>query len=448
MIPRQPLPPPVPGTVLRVLATTDLGTAVVPMRASYGETGTVAGLAALLEREQPAIWLDAGDLTVGPAMVLLDERPWAEMAGLPIAATAAGNHDFDDGLDALAAGARTLGYPMLCANVDVGLPPAALLETPAGPLGAIGLAHPQGHRFTPAPPPLDDWPERVAPLARELRAAGARWVVALLHDGVAWWPERDAIASRPDRLDALVAPWADAVDLIVAGHNFGGWAGALAGTPAGEAHVFAASVLVVDLPAPPGRPVVRGVFPVPPVRPERVTPAVAAFDAAASRVVGESPETWISRTGAPRYLPDLLARVLRESTGADAAFVPPDHHGAQAPLDGVMALLASGPVTELDVIRLFPEDDYGPVVVELRPGELRELAEWHAGVTDPRNRGADEPWWNWCRMPAAVSTTVRDPVTVAMVPGMVQQIEDHLGRELTAERAGVPARDALLRTLG
>src|SRR4051794_31009291 len=140
-------------TDLRILATTDLATAVVPMRATYGQTGTVTGIAQMLERErerQPTIWLDVGDLTVGPAMVLMDERPWDEMADLPIACTAAGNHDFDDGLAELQAGAKRLSYPMLCANVDAGLPATALLDTPAGPVGAIGLAHPDGHEFTPA----------------------------------------------------------------------------------------------------------------------------------------------------------------------------------------------------------------------------------------------------------------------------------------------------------
>ena len=193
---------------MRILATTDLGAALVPMRASYGETGTVAGIAALLEREQarqPTLWLDVGDLTVGPAMALLDSRPWSELADAPIAATAAGNHDFDDGVEALLDGARSLPYPMLCANVDVGLPPTALLDTPAGPVGAIGLAHPDGHRFTPAPPVADDWPERVVALAAELRRQGARWVVALLHDGVTWWPDGDAHrdAARPPRRAGL-----------------------------------------------------------------------------------------------------------------------------------------------------------------------------------------------------------------------------------------------------
>jgi 2',3'-cyclic-nucleotide 2'-phosphodiesterase (5'-nucleotidase family) len=98
--------------------------ATVPLRASYGESGTCAGVVELLERERegrPAIWLDVGDLVVGsPAYALLGERPWADVAGLPISA---GNHEFDDGVDALLEAARALSFPMLCANVDVGLPP-------------------------------------------------------------------------------------------------------------------------------------------------------------------------------------------------------------------------------------------------------------------------------------------------------------------------------------
>ena len=98
------LPDAVPGTTLRIVATTDLGASTVPLRASYGETGTCEGIMQLLEREnarQETIWFDVGDLVVGnPAYPLLGERPWADVAGLPIAVTATGNHEFDDGLDA------------------------------------------------------------------------------------------------------------------------------------------------------------------------------------------------------------------------------------------------------------------------------------------------------------------------------------------------------------
>jgi 2',3'-cyclic-nucleotide 2'-phosphodiesterase (5'-nucleotidase family) len=99
------LAPALPGTRLRILATSDLGAATVPLPTSYGMSGTLGGIVELLERErerQPTIWLDVGDLVVGnPAHALLGERPWPDVAALPIAAAAAGNHEFDDGVEAL-----------------------------------------------------------------------------------------------------------------------------------------------------------------------------------------------------------------------------------------------------------------------------------------------------------------------------------------------------------
>jgi 2',3'-cyclic-nucleotide 2'-phosphodiesterase (5'-nucleotidase family) len=218
------LPAARPGTRLRVLATTDLGASLVPIRTSYGLGGTCAGVVELLERErerQPTVWLDAGDLVVGPTGMLLGERAWADIARLPVDAAAAGNHEFDDGVPALLEAAAGLGFPLLCANLDLGLPGSALLDTPVGGLGVIGLTHPHADRLSRAPRPAAGWRERVAPLAAELRGRGAAWVVAVLHDGVDWWPSGDPagpVAARPDRLAREVAPWADAVDLIVGGH--------------------------------------------------------------------------------------------------------------------------------------------------------------------------------------------------------------------------------------
>ena len=140
------LPPTEPGTVLRILATSDLGATFVPMPTSFGESGTCAGIVELLEREierQPTIWLDARDLVVGsPMHPLHGIRPWEEVAGLPIAVAAAGNHEFDDGLPALQEALGLLGFPVLCANADVGLPASAMVDSAAGPLGVIGLTFP------------------------------------------------------------------------------------------------------------------------------------------------------------------------------------------------------------------------------------------------------------------------------------------------------------------
>jgi len=449
------LPPALAGTALRILATTDLAAELVPRRVSWGEGGTCAGVVELLERErarQPTVWLDAGDLTVGPAAPLLGERPWADMAALPIDAAAAGNHEFDDGVPALLEAARELPFPLLCANVDAGLPGSATVETAAGALGVIGLTHPHVHRLSKAPAPLDDWPGRVAPLARELRGQGARWVVAVLHDGVDWLPNLEPggppTRARAERLADVARPWAGAVDLIVGGHVPDGWAGELAGTPAGHAHVFADSVLVIDLPGQDGeRAVVRGWFPVPAVRPRRATPATDALDAAAANVLGTSRHTWVSRTGAERYLPDLIAVALRAAGGTDAGMVLAAQHLTQGSLDGATAVLGAGPVTELDLMWLFGVVDDRPAVVELRPGELAATVARHDAIADPGARDADRVWWNWSRMPAGVSVGDGEPGTVAVMPWVVPRLAELLDRELATEQAGGGARAALLQVL-
>jgi 2',3'-cyclic-nucleotide 2'-phosphodiesterase (5'-nucleotidase family) len=449
------LPAARPGTALRILATTDLAGTLVPMPTSYGVGGTCAGVVELLEAErerQPAVWLDAGDFTVGPTYPLLGRRAWAELGELPIDAAAAGNHEFDDGVPALLEATRALPYPLLCANLDVDLPGSATIETAAGPLGVIGLTHPHVHRLSEAPAPADGWGDRVGFLARELRDQGARWVVAILHDGVDWWPDLDPggppTRARAERLAATTRPWAGEVDLVIGGHVPDGWVGELAGTPAGHAHVFAASVLIVDLPGQgASRPVVRGWFPVPATRPRRATPATEALDAAAANVVGESRHTWLSLTGADRYLPDLIAGALREATGTDAGMVLAAQHLTQGSLDGVTAALRAGPVTELDLMWLFAVADDRPAIVELRPGELSTMVARHDAITDPDARDADRVWWNWSRMPAGVSVGAGEPGSVAVMPWVVPRLAELLDRDLDSELATTGAREALVRTL-
>jgi hypothetical protein len=60
---------------------------------------------------------------------------------------------------------------------------------------------------------------------------------------------------------------------------------------------------------------------------------------------------------------------------------------------------------------------HGLVIAELRPGELRAAADAHWTMADPANRDADRLWWNWCRMPAAISVNGREPESVAAIPG-------------------------------
>lgn len=94
------------------------------------------------------------------------------------------------------------------------------------------------------------------------------------------------------------------------------------------------------------------------------------MEAAAARPVGSLPDQWLARTGAQHYLPHLLADVLRAATGADAGLAVPNFHGIQAPVDGAIAALGRGPVSELDVLRLVAAPDFDLHVVELEGGEL------------------------------------------------------------------------------
>jgi hypothetical protein len=76
-----PLPAALPGTAVRVLATTDLAGVLVPFQDQLRGGGSCAGAVELLEAErerQPTVWMDAGDLTVGPTYPLLGRRAWAE----------------------------------------------------------------------------------------------------------------------------------------------------------------------------------------------------------------------------------------------------------------------------------------------------------------------------------------------------------------------------------
>jgi 2',3'-cyclic-nucleotide 2'-phosphodiesterase (5'-nucleotidase family) len=437
---------------LRLLATNDLLGCVVPLPASWGEGGSAHGVAHRLEREQaagPALWLDSGDLSAGGPDALFGVRTLDDIAALPLAAAAAGNHEFDDGPDAARALAARLPFPLLCADRDVGLPATTLLDTPAGPLGVVGVTHPDAHLLARAPAPAPDRAERIVAAARALRAAGARWVIVLLHDGVTWWavPDRAApLATSTGRLAAATRAWAASVDAILGGHTFGAWRGALHGVPAGHAHPYAATVLVVDLPAPPAPAEIHPPVRVPPSRPPTPSPASTAIEAAGQRVVGHLREPWTSVPGVGRYLPEWVASAMRLATGADAAFVPASQLFTQAPLDGAAAALRAGTVTELDLERLFPYTPDELTILELGDGELARLRAAHDLVSDPAN-AADRHWWNWARAPAGVSSGVADPRTVVVRPFFAPLVAALLGRDLVTRSAGVGGRQALREAL-
>lgn len=437
------------GVAVRIVATSDLLGALVRARTSYGCGGTVGDVAALVARERaagPTVWLDTGDVAGGPAVSLTGAAPWREVAGLPIDAAAAGNHEFDGGLDALATAARTLRFPLLCADRPVGLPGAMAVETPAGTLGVVGISHPSTELLAPAAPGRRaDTDETVTGLADRLRENGARWVVALLHDGVTWWPATGGgTATRTLALQRATAPWARRFDAVLCGHTLGGWVGLLHGVPAGQALPLAAGVVVVDLPDHPdgaARVTAARVVPVDAGGP--TGPVVARMRAAGRRIVGVAARPSSTLPDEVEGLARLVARATLAAGAADAAVVPASQLFTQAPIDGAVAGVASGPVSELDIHRLFPFPDDEPSVVSLRSGELDRLVRTHDALTDPANADADGEWWNWARGPAGVAVRDERARTVLVMPFFVPLVQAWLGRPVRAEPSGVSLRTAL-----
>lgn len=444
------LPAPAPDALVRVLATNSLLGTVTPMPATYGQGGSIAGVIALFQRQSealPTVWVDSGDLTMGGPHGAFGLPALLELGPLPLSVAAAGNHELEGGIKALHKFATQVSFPIVCADRDVGLPATAMIDTPGGAIGVVGLTHPFAHEFYPVAQPDTD-AAVIAEHARQLRRDGARWVLALLHDGATWWasPDTDLVMTRDGWLNESTAAWAASFDAILGGHTLVAWVGELHGTPAGQAHAYAASVLPVDLCASP--PCVRIHRPtrVPAVTPQAGTPTSEALHAADATAIGELTIGWESRAGTKRYLPNLIAAALRTATGADAAFVPAGQLLTQAPIDGVVAALRGGTVTELDILRLHPFDERVEVV-DLKPGEFRTLLARHDRAADPDNVSGDGIFWNWARAPAGAASISVNPMTVAVRQDHSALPQILLDRALTTHRTSVTCRQATRRLI-
>jgi hypothetical protein len=124
---------------------------------------------------------------------------------------------------------------------------------------------------------------------------------------------------------------------------------------------------------------------------------------------------------------------LRQQTGAYAAAV--DMLASQPPVDGVLSYLPSGPVSEADVLRLYPWPD-ATVAGEMEAEELRKVA--HA------------PWpWLWSVWGFdAPDPLGRGTATLAVLEGdAVAHVERALGRRVEWRRTGVGLREAVGRAL-
>jgi 2',3'-cyclic-nucleotide 2'-phosphodiesterase (5'-nucleotidase family) len=432
-------------TRVRIVCTNDFLSSLAPHPTSYG---TLPGGHALqravarLRQGQPTIWADAGDFSQGGPLSTTTGgvTNFAAAGELGIDVATIGNHELDWGAEHLAAQRAKLPFPLICANVDIGLPPTVLLGTPAGPIGFVGLTHPQVAAFTPFAPAARTDLERIVPAhAEALRAQGAMAVVVLIHFGVDWSVGPDG-AHRPDPAPVLelCRPFAAAVDAVVLGHTLGRWAGVIDGVPYAQPWAFGAEVGVIDLDLAGGEHAVELVAV--DAEPERWSGAGSAeIDAACATVVGEIDRDLTIDFGNDISLAHFAAEALRLAAGASGAVVPVV--GMHQPaIGGVMYRWPAGPVTEADLSRFWPWTDDRSLVAELSPTELDAVVTFTA----------PEPWLAWGTSSRAApadgeSATVvvaRDYVDWATI-----QIAQLLGRNLDWRLSEARLRDAIRAAL-
>jgi 2',3'-cyclic-nucleotide 2'-phosphodiesterase (5'-nucleotidase family) len=421
---------------LRVVATHDFCCAYPPSPTSYGSLPGGEGLrntVDALRAQGPIVRADAGDFAAPGALATLSggKVGFAAAADLGIDVGVVGNHEFEWGIEHLRAYAPETGFPLLCANApDVGLPPTALVDMDKGVVGFVGLTCPDPEVYVSAPRLDPDLAGVAIGHAESLRASGADWVVALLHDGVDWRFGAQGYEAHPERFSEVCRSWAHAVDAIFASHTLGRWIGRVEGTPVVQPWPFGAELGVVEL----ARGEESQAYCITPETGRRWGGSgIDLLDEASTRVLGELVEPLSSRSGGPAPLADFFARALREATGVQAAGV--DMLASQPPVDGVLSYLSAGPVTEADILRLYPWPD-ATVAGEMEEEELRKVAQ------------APWPWpWSVWGFDAA-DQWGGGTATLAVLEGdAAEHVERILGRRVEWRRTGVGLREVVGRAL-
>ena len=429
---------------LRIVCTNDFLSSLAPMQTSYGRLPGGHALQRTVERlreGQPTIWADAGDFSQGGPLStttggVLNFRAAGEL-GIDVATI--GNHELDWGLSHLAEQREQLPFPLVCANVDVGLPPTALLSTPLGDVGFVGLTHPQVAAFTPFAPAADPDLARIVPAhAAQLRKQGAVAVIVLIHFGVDWSVAADG-THEPDPAPVLelCRPFQEVVDAVVLGHTLGRWAEVVDGVPYAQPWAFGAEVGVIDLDLDTREHAVELVWV--DAEPARWTGAGhAEIDAAAQAVVGHIDAPLTIDSADDVSLAHYAADALRLGSGATGAVVPVV--GMHQPaIEGVMYQWPAGAVTEADISRFWPWTDDRSLIAELSPAELEVVTSFVA----------PEPWLAWGTSSAPDVTNAQATIVVPRdyVDWATIQIEQLLGRELDWRPCEARVRDAIRTAL-
>ncbi|HEX8696906.1 MAG TPA: bifunctional UDP-sugar hydrolase/5'-nucleotidase [Longimicrobium sp.] len=266
---------PAPGEVkrVRIVHTSDVHGHLLPARPGWAagrEVGGAAVLAAHFDSAAarfagPTLVLSSGDdlqgtvvsnLSFGRAAVAAHNAAGYDAAAL-------GNHEFDWGQDTLRARIRESRFPWLAANLYAAAAdtqPAwakgwVMLERGGVRTAVVGIALPatpqvvlagrvEGLSFGPAAP-------AAARAAREARAAGADFVVAVMHVGAECRepgsaPEEESAGCEGEVLEAA-ASLSGLVDLVLGGHTHKRVLTAAGGVPVSEPLNYGTAYGVTDL---------------------------------------------------------------------------------------------------------------------------------------------------------------------------------------------------------
>jgi 2',3'-cyclic-nucleotide 2'-phosphodiesterase (5'-nucleotidase family) len=414
------------------------------MATSYGQLPGGHALRRTVERlreGQPTIWADAGDFSQGgPLSTTTGGALNFHAAGqLPIEVATVGNHELDWGMEHFAEHRQALPFPLICANLDIGLPPTALIATSGGPVGFIGLTHPQVSAFTPyAPTPDPDLARIVPEHAERLGEQGAVAIVVLIHFGVNWSVADDG-THEPDATPVLelCRPFQHAVDAIVLGHTLGRWADVVEGVPYAQPWAFGAEVGVIDLDLENHNHKVELVT---------VDADPTPWTGSGHSAIDGAQDTVIGHLDAPLgidfandiSLADYAAEALRAAAGTTGAVVPVV--GMHQPaIAGAMYSWPGGPVTEADLSRFWPWTDDRSLIANLSRDELDAVTTFVA----------PEPWLAWGKSNTMESVEIETTIAVPRdyVDWGTIQIGQILGREVNWQPSEVRVRDAVRSAL-
>jgi 2',3'-cyclic-nucleotide 2'-phosphodiesterase (5'-nucleotidase family) len=342
-----------------------------------------------LRRAAPGrvVLVDAGDLLQGNAMTFVAARidslaPSPVIAAMNLMrydAAAAGNHEFNYGLEVFDRARAQARFPFLAANttrLDGGRPflPLTMVERAGVKVAVIGATNPGAmvwdRDHLAGRLEISDIVSALPAQVAAARAAGADLVVVVAHAGLGEESSYDTLATgrASENPMARVAREVPGIDLIVFGHSHREVAdtmidGVLLMQPRNWATSVAVATLVMrraqpaDGPGPRWRVERKSSVVVPMVghaESRAVVTAVERAHRAAERyalaVIGRTDTAWRTDSARLRDVPliDLIQEVQRKATGADLSV---------ASAFALDVVLPPGPVTVAQIAQLYPYDN-------------------------------------------------------------------------------------------